>query len=225
VSVGESSTATLKSIDRIHYRTTWQKRNFTIYDCIENPYYVLGSTEPLITQFSETLNFRGLPDGNHTLVVYVKERGIYYSYTDNTPFPVCYDFYNLFEIDVFLSFFFTIEDTTAPSISVLSMQDETFYSYDIDLRFVVDEPTSRSVYSLDADDSVTLAGNTTLFGLSVGEHNLTIYAWDKAGNVGTSETVYFSIKEPFPSTLVVATGVTLMGACVGLIVYLNKRKR
>lgn len=224
VIVGESSTASLKYIDRIYYKTSWQKRNFSIYECIENPYYVLGSTESLITQFSKTLNFKGFPDGNHSLVVYVKERGGYHSHTDITTSFFCYEYYYLFEIDAFSSFFFTV-DTPAPSISVLSMQDMTFYSYDIDLRFVVNELTSRSAYSLDAGDNVTIAGNTTLSGLSVGEHNLTIYAWDRAGNVGASETIYFRIKDPFIKTLVIAIVVTVMVTCVGLIVYVNKRKR
>jgi hypothetical protein len=30
-------------------------------------------------------------------------------------------------------------------------------------------------------------------GLSVGTHNVTIYAWDSAGNAGTSQTINFKV--------------------------------
>jgi hypothetical protein len=39
--------------------------------------------------------------------------------------------------------------------------------------------------------NVTIAGNTTLTGLSSSVHNLTVYAWDEAGNIGSSETITF----------------------------------
>ena len=58
-------------------------------------------------------------------------------------------------------------------------------------------------------------------------HNVTVYAKDKEGYTGTSETVYFSISEPFPTNLVIAvisaSATVAVGA--GLFVYFKKIRR
>jgi hypothetical protein len=55
---------------------------------------------------------------------------------------------------------------------------------------------------------------------------LTIYAKDEAGNVGTSETILFTVDVPFPTTLVVAaSGASVAIVGIGLFVYFKKRKR
>ncbi len=224
VSVGESSTASSKYIGEIYYKADWQTSNFTIYEY--NPTKDIYSTEPVITQFSKTLTLTGIPDGNHSLVVYAKERGSYYSHTDYSAGNVWYEYYYLFEIDGSSSVFFTV-DTTAPSISVLSIEDKTYHSYDIQLCFAVNESTSRIAYSLDGKDDVAIAGNITLTGLSQGAHTLTVFATDVAGNLGVSETITFTIAEPepFPTVPVVAaSGVSVMVVVVGLLVYFRKHK-
>jgi hypothetical protein len=75
---------------------------------------------------------------------------------------------------------------------------------------------------------MTATGNTTLAGLSGGEHNLTVYSWDSAGNIGASETVTFNIsnQEPFPTATVAALStVAAVAVGAGLLVYLKKRQR
>ena len=73
---------------------------------------------------------------------------------------------------------------------------------------------------------MTIAGNTTLVGLSNGLHTLTVYANDTVGNVGTSETISFTVDVPFPTALVIsASGVSLAVVAAGLLVYFKKRKR
>jgi len=49
---------------------------------------------------------------------------------------------------------------------------------------------------LDGQENVTIAGNTTLVGLSSGVHNVTVYACDDAGNVGSLETLTFTVAKP-----------------------------
>jgi hypothetical protein len=61
------------------------------------------------------------------------------------------------------------------------------------LTFRVNEPVSLMSYSLDGQDNVTVSGNATLSGLSIGLHNVTVYANDTAGNMGVSETIKFTI--------------------------------
>jgi len=118
-----------------------------------------------------------------------------------------------------------IIDTTPPTVSVESVENKTYYTSDLPLNFTVNESVSHIAYSLDGQANVTIAGNTTLSGLSVGTHNITIYATDRAGNVRDSETIYFSVDAPFPSTMVIAPLASVAVAGAGLLVYFKKRKR
>ena len=49
-------------------------------------------------------------------------------------------------------------------------------------------------YCLDSLANVTIAGNTTISGLSEGTHSLVVYANDTAGNTVKSETVFFTVQ-------------------------------
>jgi parallel beta-helix repeat protein len=124
---------------------------------------------------------------------------------------------------------FNIDDyllrTTPPRISVLSPTNQTYNKSSTSLVFSVNKPLNWTGYSLDGQDNVTVAGNATLSGLAYGVHNVTVYAKDMFGNVGTSETVSFSVEVPFPTTLVVtASGVAVVIVGAGLLVYFKKRK-
>ena len=122
-------------------------------------------------------------------------------------------------------------DSTQPDIAVQSPEAKTYYESYVSLNFTVNEPVSLMQYSLDAQDNITITGNTTLSQLSYGLHNVTIYAQDNAENVGASETIIFTIAmapkppEPFPAALVVASTGTVAIVGVGLLVYFRKRKR
>ena len=118
---------------------------------------------------------------------------------------------------------FTI-DVTPPIISELSVENKTYNQLDLSLNLTVNEPTSWMGYSLDNEANVTLTGNTTLT-FKEGLHNIVVYANDTAGNLATSETIYFTIEQVFP-TMPVAAGVastTLVG--IGLLVYFKKRRQ
>jgi hypothetical protein len=151
------------------------------------------------------INLPLLPDGNHSIEVHcLFEIGTYILNSDNTVI-------------------FTI-DKLPPHILVLTVENKTYKTADLPLNFTVNEETPQLTYSLDGQDNVTIAGNTTLSGLPKGDHILTIYAKDEAGNMGASETIYFSV-EPFPTTLVVASVITVSVAGIALFVYFKKRKR
>ena len=70
---------------------------------------------------------------------------------------------------------------------------------------------------------MAVAGNTTLTGLSNGEHSLTVYATDEAGNAGASETITFSVDVPFPATLVLASASGVSVVVAGLLMYFKRR--
>jgi parallel beta-helix repeat protein len=116
-------------------------------------------------------------------------------------------------------------DFTAPAISILSPENRTYDMSSIPLDFTVNEVVSQITYSLDGEENITIAGNMTLTGLANGDHNVTIYSEDEVGNVGTSETVHFSVNVPFPTALVIAaSAVSLAAIVVALLVYFKKRK-
>jgi hypothetical protein len=109
-------------------------------------------------------------------------------------------------------------------VQVVSPENMTYASSNVSLAFTVNKQVSWMGYSLDGQETVTVTGNTTLTGLQNGLHNITVYAKDTFENTGASETVYFSVEVPFPTTLVIApiASVAVIGAV--LAIYFKKRK-
>jgi hypothetical protein len=169
----------------------------------------------LLSPFSSSLNLTNLEDGVHNVQVYAfcvvfevgrREPSILYNTSSNIVY-------------------FTV-DTTHPAIAVMPVENKTYGASDIPLNFTLDEPTSQITYSLDGQANVTIAGNTTLLNLPYGEHNVTVYATDIAGNIG-SETINFTIAEPpepFPTTIVIASIGFAIIVGLGLLVYLKKKE-
>jgi hypothetical protein len=114
--------------------------------------------------------------------------------------------------------------TVPPVVQVVSPENMTYAADNVSLAFTVNKPAVWMGYSLDGQETVTVTGNTTVAGLSNGLHNVTVYAKDTFENMGTSETIYFSVEVPFPTTLVIApvAGVVVIGAV--LAIYFKKRK-
>lgn len=117
-------------------------------------------------------------------------------------------------------------DIDSPTVVILSPEKGAILDGNCSLTFMVNELCSWMGYSLDDNQTVTIAGNLTLIGLSSGLHNVTVYAKDSFGNMGASETVYFIVEvpEPFPTTLVAFSIVSVAVVTVGLLVYFKKRK-
>jgi len=110
-------------------------------------------------------------------------------------------------------------------ISISSPENIVYAANNVPLNLSVDMSSSNLSYSLDGQANVTIAGNTTLSDVSAGLHNVTVYAWDAAGNVGASETVTFTVAELFP-VVPVAIGVALVAvviAATGSLLYNRKR--
>lgn len=123
-------------------------------------------------------------------------------------------------------------DSTPPSISNISLENGTYLQSKIPLNFTVNEEISYATYSLDGKDNITISKNTTLTGLSIGQHNLTVYAWDAFGNVG-NQTVYFTITNGKSTVLqlensqIILVGavsaVTIIGFVLGFL--FNRRRQ
>jgi hypothetical protein len=172
----------------------------------------------LSSPFSYSEDLANLGDGVHNLRIYAYGTGVVEGceWSPNTSVEISS------ESDLICF----VLDTTSPVISVLSVENKTYYSSDVLLDFTVNEPTSQLTFSLDGQANITISGNTTLTDLTVGEHKITIYAVDEAGNIGASETITFTIAkpEPFPTTLVAASVIVVSVAGIALFVYFKKRK-
>jgi parallel beta-helix repeat protein len=170
--------------------------------------YSLNGQENVTVTGNTTLT--GLADGNYSLTVYAKDVFGNEGASETVSFTV---------------------DTAAPSVSLLSPQNQTYTSTDVPLTFTLNEPASWIGYSLDGEDTVTVAGNITLAGLSSLSHEVAVYARDAAGNTGNSETVYFSVESGLqwpvlsPATFAIAFIAIIAVIGAGLLVYLRKRKR
>jgi hypothetical protein len=119
--------------------------------------------------------------------------------------------------------------TTPPTIHILSPMEQTFNESDVPLSFLVDKPVIWTGYVLDGISNVTFSGNSSLIGLSNGLHNVTIYARDTFGNIGSSQTISFIVAksepESFPVVPFAAIAVAVVAlVAAGLLVYHKKHK-
>jgi hypothetical protein len=161
-----------------------------------------------------SLTLTDVPDGNHTICLYAVGSGSEY-YIFNW-----YRFY----VTGFSKVHFVV-DTTPPTVKILQIANKTLDDSEVPLNFTVSESVSRISYVLDGQDNSTLYENITLTELPNGEHNLTVYAWDDAGNIGASETVTFTVAkpEPLPTALVITPMASVAVIGVGLV-YFKRHK-
>jgi parallel beta-helix repeat protein len=114
---------------------------------------------------------------------------------------------------------------TSLPISILSPKNKTCTSGNVSLTFTISEPSSLMDFSIDGQKNVTITGNTTMTGLTSGLHNITVYAKDTFENIGASETIFFSIEEPFPTAWIAIAAVLVAFVSIGFVVYIKKVKK
>jgi hypothetical protein len=195
----------------VYYKASWLKGTWQ-----SNATYV--NVESFYSEVSTIIvNVTDVPEGDHYLEVFAVLMGSRETRRSSDGPTIHYGSYRLIGSSV-VSF-------TIDSVSILSPQNKTYNIAEVPLLFKVHESFTQIKYSLDGQDNVTAAGNITLNGLSDGDHNVTVYATDEAGNVGASETIYFSVEVPFPTTMVIApiASVAIIGSA--LLVYFKKRKK
>jgi len=204
--LGESTSASYMRLMQVYYKADWEQNETYVY---KNEGIYLPYDENAITEFSCDMNLTGVPEGKHYITVHAVEWGAYINDL----------FVHMFSINGSSKVSFTIDVST--TISVLSPVNKAYDFSDVPLDFAINEPGSQIAYSLDGKENIFISGNTTLTGLTNGDHNVTVYAIDNAGNTGTSETVSFTVNKPesFPTELVVtASGASVTMVGVGLLV-------
>ena len=211
--VGESTTAFYTSMSKVYYISDWNENPIYLYQFYDPVQQILDVQKR--TEY--TLSELNVPEGKHTITVYALEEGNYIRQATM----------HGFSITSYTSVDFTI-DTLPPKVLIFTVENRTYETSEIPLDFIINEPVTEVSYSLDRLDNVTVVGNTTLAGLSIGEHSVTVFATDEVGNSGTSETVFFSIAEPpepLLTTLVIAPIAIMSVIGSGLLVHFKKRKR
>jgi hypothetical protein len=129
-----------------------------------------------------------------------------------------YTYYDRFEMTGYSTVSF-VKDLVPPTISFQSAQNTTYTAPDVKLDFTVNEGVSQILYSLDNKGNQTISGNSTLTDLLNGEHYVTLYVADLAGNAVSSKTLFFNVNSP------AATVISSIALCAGLLVYFKKRQR
>jgi hypothetical protein len=109
-----------------------------------------------------------------------------------------------------------------PELAIFGLDNAT-YSQNYPLNFTVNKPTKWIGYSLDGITNVTVSGNMTLNGIALGFHNLTVYATDVYGVVGSSKTVYFTVVESFPTALITGGSAALIVGVAVCLFYHRKK--
>ncbi len=94
--------------------------------------------------------------------------------------------------------------TIPPELQVLSPENKTYPSNNVQLILTVSRPTTWIRYSLDRLGNATVSGDTMLSELSEGSHRLVIYVNDTFGNIISSNTVYFSVDTVPPRVIVLS---------------------
>ena len=172
------------------------------------------------TDIAVPVSLSGLSDGWHTVEVTVTASGSYVSQEKGGQ-----HFGSATGSSGKISF---MVDNSPPTISILSLNAKAYSTSDLPLTFHLSENATKIAYCQDGKENATISGNVTLTGLTDGNHNVTLYAWDTAGNIGTSETLLFNVEVPNPfPTLPVVTASAVSAVAVGavLLVYRKKRRR
>ncbi len=77
-------------------------------------------------------------------------------------------------------------------LTLISPQNETYYSSSIPVSLTLTEPASWIGYSLDNQQNTTITGNT-IINVGDGAHKIIIYANGTSGNMVSSQIIYFTV--------------------------------
>jgi N-acetylneuraminic acid mutarotase len=81
--------------------------------------------------------------------------------------------------------------TVPPKVQINSPENRTYS--EVFLTFTLNRGAQWIGYSVDNQANVTVQGETELSGLSQGSHRISVYANDTLGNMGVSDTVFFTV--------------------------------
>jgi hypothetical protein len=196
-------------LSEVYYSTSWQQDKVYVY---KDP------TEVELGLFSGTLELKGMPQGVNSVTVTAVYYGLYWQGgLVWTEFTISGSSTVTFAVDLF-----------PLRIRIQSPYPQAYATSDVALTFTINEKTSKLRYSLDDEAPVTITGNTTLAGLTSGNHNVTVYGVDEFGNPGASETISFTVTQAETSPTVAISAAVIASAAIiafGLVAYFIRRKK
>lgn len=208
------------NLERLYFTKSWETgQTILTHDAVSN------YNNNRIELFS--LNLISLPEGTLWIKVSYLARGGYQQVHNTTEGHLKTIYFMDFRVENSSSFAFTV-DTTPPQVTVPNLANTTFSSSNITLTTISDEPLSEITYSLDNQTRQTFSGNCTLTELTAGQHTVTVFAIDEAGNIGAPVQVSFDIAASFPWDLIVVSAVILtvaVGVCVIFMYAKHRRKK
>jgi hypothetical protein len=208
----------------VWYKMDWQIGNFSVFHVSQVWDINSGATNFF---FNKTLS--KIPEGRHTIEVFANALGAHNEVEGGVIEVTRYNFNTTASSSVNFT-----TDTIFPTVSFLPEQNATYQTSKVTLNFTLNKPVSQIIYSLDGKANVTSNENTsiTLTHLSSREHNVTIYAKDEYGQIGVSNTIYFSVFKPNTSAiptdllLIVTTILLIVGImAVALVIYRKKHSK
>jgi hypothetical protein len=205
----------LDAVSELYYAASWKPNENT----------VIAKNIGENTSFS--IDLSNVPGGNLSVTIHATGVGFYVTGEDfdmETYSTITH--YATFEMSSCSTVRF-IKDLVPPRFSVQSPQNTTYTASDVTLDFTVNEDVSWMLYCIDGKENQTITGNSIFTGLTNGEHSVTCYVADLAGNSVSSKTIFFSLNspEPFPIVpFVVASIISSVMLCAGLLVYHKKRR-
>jgi hypothetical protein len=203
-------------IHSVYYSKSWQSSNVSMWGHSGMP-FLRDSND--VDVYNGELNLRDAPEGNQSIVVTV----------EGTVAHVNNQHLHYYIATSSAALYFLV-DSVPPQVSILGMNKTFAEGCEVPLNFALSEPAVNMQYSLDGAENVTTSCNSTLSGLTVGAHNVTVYVWDEAGNMGKSETVVFTVVAPEQQmrfsveflVVVVAVGTIV---CLVVFLFLSVRKK
>jgi hypothetical protein len=87
----------------------------------------------------------------------------------------------------------------ALAITNLSIENKSYTTSYLPLTYEINGTSTWAGFSLDSQANQTIYGNSTLTGLTEGNHTLIVYVKDSFGNMGKSDEVFFNVMFPTPT--------------------------
>jgi len=216
VTVGNSTTAYSRHLKTITYTADWQPNSTIIFEDVAD----VSSPTTGFRDFSTSIKLNDVPEGNHSILIFANEIGAY----RRIPFPWHeVRIFTIFEMNKLLTVNFIV-DTVPPEVMVLSPENKAYPDQEVDLSCLFNEEVTKISYSLDGLDNMTFNGDIILTDLQAGDHQLIVYSEDLAGNIGSSDIIYFSV-ESFPTLLVLTISVIVTVVGLGILAYFKKYKK
>ncbi len=222
------------SLDEVYYETSWlsNKTNLDIQPVIHSIPHERFQTEEISPiwktdwfikgydfSYNFSVNLENVPKGIQWLKVSASLVGLRQTSFDTSRYAtIHYGRYTLIGSSKV--------NFSVGNIFVLSPKNMIYNSSIVLLLFEVPDSTKEFTYSLDGQKNVVVNGNSTLTILSQGIHNITVYATDFADNVGSSETLTFTVtnSDAFPTLFIVVSIIIVAIVSVSLLIYFRRHK-